>query len=330
MIQITRALAATALAMTGLAQPSPYMEKEVPSPATVDATKPQGWMPKLKVGSNASYGHSHKVIGSPDGTTLQLGALIEGGADWRRGQHEWMNSLAINQSQTKNPLLDDFVKTLDTIEFKSLYLYHLRNHPWVGPFARFRLQSSLFNSYYVNTAQVNAVQAGGAPVTLAPQERLKLTGPFEPLLLRESVGAFAIASDTEKLKLTFKLGPGVQETLVRNGFVLADDAATPEIEFAPLGDVTEFGAEFELDSSGKLSDVGSWSLLINVLQPFIADPDPGKSGVDLLQLDVQGKLSLKLAAWASLDYILLVKRVPLVLDEIQVTNGLLFSASFEI
>ena len=80
-----------------------------------------------------------------------------------------------------------------------------------------------------------------------------------------------------------------------------------------------------------LSDIVSWALLVNVLQPFYSSIDTGpKSGADLLQLDVQGKLSVKLNAWASLDYVLIVKRVPLVPDEVQVSNGLLFAAAFEL
>jgi hypothetical protein len=323
MIQITAlAVAASALAQTA------YMEKDVPAPATADTSKPQGWTPKLKVGSTVSYGHSRKVVGSPDGSTFQLGALIEAAAEWRRGQHGWVNTLAINEAQSKTPLLDDFVKTIDTIEFKSLYLYHLASRPWLGPFARFRLQSSLLPSDFINVGAAPVTTSTG--VTLDPQESTQLTGSFEPLLLRESVGAFAIASDTEKLKLSFKLGPGAQETIVRDGFVLTDDGGTPAVELTPLADVTEIGVELETEGSGKLGEHVSWSLLINLLQPFFADPDPAdKSGVDLLQIDVQGKLSIKLAAWASLDYILLVKRIPLVLDEVQITNGLLFAASFE-
>jgi len=346
------ALLAALFARTAVAQPQTYMEKDVPAPAAVDASKPQGFSPKLKVGSNVSYNHSRKVVGSPDGSTFVIGALIEGALEWRRGQHEWQNTLAINEAQSKNPLLDDFVKSLDTIELKSIYLYHLVKYPWLGPFARVRLQSSLFPGYYVNDQGkdvdvIRTLRNGTSPdrdrtpLELGPQERFRLTDPFEPLLLRESVGAFANAVDKSDLKASFKLGPGAQQTIVANGFVLTEATAVPddpnttsrieefEVRLTQLRDTSELGVEAEAEASGKIAEGVTWSLLVNALQPLYESVDSGRDGLDRMNLDVQGKLTVKLSSWASLDYILLVRRAPTVVDEVQVTNGLLFSASFE-
>ena len=39
---------------------------------------------------------------------------------------------------------------------------------------------------------------------------------------------------------------------------------------------------------------------------------------------------MKLAKWASLDYLLSAKRIPLILDKWQVQNNLLFTTGFDI
>jgi hypothetical protein len=346
-----RLLMAATLAPAALAQQPTYMEKDVHRPAAADAGKPQGWAPRLKLGSNLSFNHNSKVVGSPDGSTFQFGVLLETTANWRRGQHEWQNSLSINEAQSKTPLLDDFIKSLDTVELKSVYLYHLARHPWFGPFGRFRLQSSLLQGDLLTATDVDYnrhFRDGSSDLTgdnlvprLRAQEKFKLTDPFEPLLLRESVGAFAVASDTEKLKMNFKVGPGAQETIVGDGFVVTGTtpfaqrtdlgAVGDRMELKQLEDVNEIGVEFDAEASGKATKDVSWSLTVDLLQPFYTSIDTGSlEGVDLMQVDVAGRLSVKLNKWASLDYVLLVKRIPLVVDEVQVTNGLLLAANFEV
>ena len=78
---------------------------------------------------------------------------------------------------------------------------------------------------------------------MAAQKRFRLTGPFEPLLLRESVGAFANPVDQTDLKVGFKLGAGVQQINVRDGYALADNSDTPEIEVNQLVAIKDVTAD---------------------------------------------------------------------------------------
>jgi hypothetical protein len=43
---------------------------------------------------------------------------------------------------TKNPAIPEFIKNTDALQVESIYLYHLK--PWIGPFARFRLDTAMF------------------------------------------------------------------------------------------------------------------------------------------------------------------------------------------
>ena len=53
-------------------------------------------------------------------------------------------------------------------------------------------------------------------------------------------------------------------------------------------------------------------------------------GIDLLNTELTAKISVKLAKWLSLDYVLSAKRVPLNLDDWQVQNSVLATAGFDI
>ena len=72
-----------------------------------------------------------------------------------------------------------------------------------------------------------------------------------------------------------------------------------------------------------------------MLYPFYSDPEAAiggeiLEGVELTNVEISGKLSVKLAAWASLDYVLSAKYLPLIIDEWQVQNGLLLNSSFNL
>ncbi|MCA9526520.1 MAG: hypothetical protein KC549_09535 [Myxococcales bacterium] len=322
--------------------------------AKLAAEKPlEGWQYKLDVGFNAGYNHSSTVVGQPDGATLQLGIAVNGAADLYAGQHEWHNSLTIAHQQTKTPAIDPFVKTSDNFELMTMWLYKPVVLPWLGPFARARLQTQIFAGHLVfgedknlairdvdgnvvlpgDLTTITVDQADGTTKQfsqLPAQEEYKLTDPFEPLTLRQSVGAFARALDRNDVKVTFTLGLGAQEVLTQEGYTLADDDKTNELEIKQLQDSQQVGVEVGAEASGTIGQQITWSVNANTLYPFIVEADTDLEGVDLTNVEFNGKVGVKLAKWASLDYVLTAKRIPLVLDDWQVQNGVLLSTAFNL
>lgn len=320
--------------------------------AKLEAEKPvEGWQFKADVGFNGGFNHSSTVVGQPDGSTLQLGLAINTAADLYAGQHEWHNALTFGYQQTKTPAIDVFVKTSDNLDLVTMWLYKPAAMPWLGPFARARLQTQLFAGYIVfgedkNVAirdvDGNQVADGLDPATdadgnvidgqnyLPAQKQYQLTKAFEPLTLRESIGAFARALDRNDLKVTFTAGLGAQEVFTRDGFTLSDDDKTSQIEIKQLQDSLQLGVEVSAEAGGTISQQITWSLLANVLHPFIIEADTDLTGLDLTNIELGGKLGVKLAKWASLDYVITAKRVPLVLDDWQIQNGILLSTAFNL
>lgn len=306
----------------------------VPAVASAQDAPPDGWKLRLKAAANLAFTHSSQVVGNPDGLTLTLGGNVDAGADLRRRRHEWQNVALLQHGQTKTPLLDSFLKTTDSLEVMTTYLWHWPNADWFGPFGRIRMTTAILPGSFVQAEDVDVVTtfADGATATqtLPGQTRLELTGAFEPLVLRESAGAFAFLDRGAELHVDFKLGPAVQEILTRDGFVVADDAATPVLEVTQLRSSVETGAELGGEANGTVGPIVTWSIKSNFFYPVTTSIATDIRGLDRLNANIAGKLSIKLTGWASVDYLFTAVRVPLVVDAWQIQNGLVFSASVDL
>lgn len=339
--------------LTASAQDPDYVSNEEAKKVMADAAtdekkkKPDGWQLSLQVGLNVSLSDSQGVPGIENGTTYQIGGAIKGNARLISGDHEWRNSLDITHTRTSAPPLDEFIKSADDLTLKSMYLYHIPSIPWLGPFARFRLSTALFPGELLLAADTpyqvdGAVDADGNPVltTLPGRTALDLTGAFEPLLMRESIGVFVNPLDGDALNLTVSVGAGAQEVITQGGQVVADNPDTPFIEINSLQDSTQIGLEVEITAEGAFTETLTYGLTVNTLTPFYSDPEKSAADpetgetlegpVDLTNIDIGGKLGVKLAKWASLDYVLSAKYLPLIVPEWQVTNSVLLNASFNL
>lgn len=339
---------AVTLASSWLLSSSPAAAQEaVPKEVTAEkalATPkpdvPDGWTLKLTLGGTGSYGHSTNVVGSVDGATIQLGLLITSGASFKHGRSSWENAFRFNETQTRTPQIDSFIKSTDELALESTYLYHLPNIDWFGPFARAFGSTAAFRSYDVRPEAFNVVRTyrDGRPDTaevIGGGDRIPLTQAFEPLLLKESVGAFAHPINEERFTVKAKLGVGLQHVLVGDGFTVAgskDDLGTPQpdLQLKQLSDSTQGGGEAEIEILGALTKDVSWRAKASVFYPFYTSVQTELRGADLLSTDVSGKISARLAKWVSLDYVLSIKRIPLILPTWQVQNNVLLTAGFDV
>lgn len=303
--------------------------KAVLAEAKAEEKPADGWKVGVQVGLNLALSDSRTVPGIVDGTTYQVGAALKGSADLRAGDHEWRNSLEITHTRTSAPPLDEFVKSADEATLRSMYLYHLPGIPWLGPFARVRAQTALFPGE-LRFAEPTQLAVDGVSLD-EPVTEYPLTSAFEPFLLRESIGAFANPLDGKVLNLTVSLGGGAQQIFTQGGEVVSDNPDTPQIEIVSLQDSTQIGVELEVIAEGALTETLTYGFIGNVLYPLYSDPDPAAlEGLEKTNVDLGLKVGVKLAKWASLDYVLSAKYLPLIIDEWQVTNSLLLNASFNL
>lgn len=345
---LTLGLGLFGLSSVASAQVADLKDADVKKKATAStsSTAPDGWKVKMKVGFIGNVGDTNANAASAgagqEGTAVQFGLTLSAEANLKAGHHGLENKFGVQHAQTKTPSLDGFVKTQDNLELMSTYVYRLDNPKWLGPFARVKLQTQAFKGYAVRDVPytVDRTNRDGTVVateTVPAQSKISLTGAFEPIVMRESAGAFARPFTGDDFKLDGKLGLGSQQIIVREGFVVtADDAAMTNLALRQLDNVTEVGAELELLLEGILvKDRLSWKFGANFFLPVITTADKadatGKAnGFDYLNTDIKAGVSLKLSKWASVDYNLTVRKVPLVVDGFQVVHGLIFSAGFDI
>ena len=329
-VSLTLAFAASAQAQT---------DKElVPDEIQTQASDKEGWYPKLTLGATIAFIYTDNVVGSQNGQTWNIGALIDFDIDWYSARlHEWRNALKIREVVSRTPVIDEFIKTSDSFSIESVYLLHIPGVEWLGPFVRATFDTAIFPGDVVlaSSSTFRVKELDGTTADTAG-DRLDLTAAFAPLKLTQSVGMFASPIDTEEVKVEFRAGLGAREVFVQNALVLTDDGDTPDvIEVTRAQDYQQLGGELFFGMKGRVTTeaLGKdrpflYAASVETLFPFFSTPDTGKSGIDLTTLDVQVSLGIKLFSWMSLDYNLRVVREPVILDAFQVQNNLLLNFSY--
>jgi len=316
--------------------PEKEFKEKIFSPKTAE-TSQKKWLLKAKLSCNSSFTNNKNFVGQTDGSIYQFNINTEETANWRSEQHELLNKLHILYGLSKTPQLEDFFKSKDQIQLMSTYMYHLKSIDWFGPFARFSFASSIFKGFYVDSVDQDIVlnYSDGQSKnigTLRANTRLKIVQGFEPMTIRGNLGFFANPFDRKEFKVELKFGTGFQRIITNNGFVLADDSETTEIEFNQLKDYEEAGLELESDISGVFNEKVKWSLMSNFFFPLNDQEDNYRNfdGIDKLNSIIEGKISSKLTKHFSMDYLFVIKRVPLILDEWQIQNGVVINFNYDL
>lgn len=328
-----RQLAALFVLLAGAAAPHAAAAAEDPKtryvpdkPVITAPLTEQGWVGDLALGSSVALAQSSNVVGRIDGTSFAIGLKVNGALDWARDVHEWRNSLTLGETFTRTPAVDEFVKTNDQLLLESIYLYHLKRLPWLGPFARFKLTTALFPGEDVRAAPVSYV---GAVTRTA--DTLRLTDAFTPTTLQQMVGAFGKPVDRKDLALEIKAGFEARQMIADGQLAIADDAATPDIEVTALKTVVQGGPSLGVIGKGVLAEgrvlyAGLAEAMIPAINNQAATDD--RSALELTNVNFEFNLSFKLVSWASVDYQLRAVREPQLIDKWQLQNNLLLSFSY--
>jgi hypothetical protein len=293
--------------------------------------------------------------------TLNFGYIINAGVDFLSNDknHEWVNALLMQLGYSSTPVVDALIKSSDTIDLKSTYLYHIPAVHWFGPFVAFRLTAPMLSGYDVRADDSNVlrldhdeeqlfdnstdpprlIDENGATIdashpdvkTIRSGNRIELTEAFAPLTLRESVGLFALPVNKPLFKLDIRLGFGAWETFVRGGYTLDDNEDTGDIlELRQMQDSNQIGPELGALISGKWKTIILYSLSALLMQPVYQSADTELEGFELLNVEFDAMLGVKIFEWASLDYTLKAYKQPLIVDDWQIQNTLMFTVNFTI
>ncbi|AUX23919.1 uncharacterized protein SOCEGT47_044490 [Sorangium cellulosum] len=327
------ALAIAALALPRAAAADEPAELAAPKQEYVDTPtgsdgRRQGLDWQLSSGATISFTNNASVVGQPDGSTLILGIKLDGLFSYNHAEHEWRNTVALGAGVARTPLIDELVKSRDALNVESIYLYHLI--PTLGPFARLVLETTVFRGADVRPEPATyLIQRRDGTTDTRAGDRLALTSPFQPLMLKQSLGAFYRPVTQDAVNVELRAGAGGRETIARGELAISDDASTPTIEVSELDNVYQLGAEATAEAWGALSEKrvlyrASAEAMIPIARSALP-PGDDRGALELTNIALVGALSFKLVEWASLDYELRAVREPQLIDRFQVQNNLLLT-----
>jgi len=313
-----------------LAQDEVVPVKVIPKKKIEQKKKKDGWDFLLTPGASVSLSDNRSVIGQPEGLTVVLGANVVSGAFFRSGPHEWRSSLNITELFSRSPSLDEFVKSTDLVKLESVYLFNLLD--WLGPFAKVNIDTVLLESFDVRpeATRWSIARSDGSTET-RDGFKLRLGDGFQPLTLKETAGFFADIYDTTGLKAGGRLGVGGVHVFADGALSVKDDDTTPEIEVLELRSYNQFGGVAELSLSGQLYRKKIiYKAKVEIMVPFVNELQAGdeRGTLELTNIEFTASLSFKVFSWLSIDYVFRALRQPQLLDEFQVQNNLLLTASY--
>jgi hypothetical protein len=302
------------------------------SEVTKAAAKPDGWDFSATVGSSISFGDNRKVVGQPSGSSWLMGLQFTGDANLLAGRSEWRNALSLKESFSRTPVIPEFVKASDEFKFDSIYIFRFLP-PWLGVFGRAGVATALLEGKDVRPVAVDYLIPGRDKVFT--NDRLKLTDPFKPFVLKESLGLVYTPVATDPITVEARAGFGGRHTFADGQLVLADKPETVGlIEIGALSTVHQAGAEATVGAWGTAADKRvTYKGQIEAMTPFVHTAlltGDERNVLELTNVEFLATLSFKLVSWASLDYQFKVMREPQVLDEWQIQNSLLLTFSYSL
>ncbi len=322
--------------------------------------RPTEWVrgESLSLGLAGSYTYNNALfVGAQPGSFLQLGGILEGAMNFRKGGHDIDNYLSFQQGILYSPAMGDFAdgdfqKSQDKLVLGTEYRYFLEGVNWFAPYARGEISAQVFPNWFINGVnsdlyqQTDSLNSAGDQYTfeqkaVAAQTKENLTGWFEPIIAEAGVGASFQPKQHRPYFLShFRLGAKGQSIIGNGGFVqvanpataitLNDTAATQvtpsaanEFTFNRVRSVNSFGIDGELVANGAFDKRVLWGAKVGAYYPVmiwgsddVLTPNGVASNVlDVLHVNVDTKVSFKLAEWLSLDWVNRFIRQPFITGE---------------
>lgn len=335
--------------VASLAIASPASAEEgtafVPEERVGTGGKPDGVEWRVDAALNMTLSDNRNVIGQDEGTTITFGYKTAAQLDARSDGHEIRNRALVAATIAYSPVIEDFRKPRDEINYEAIYLYHVVDQ--FGPFVRAAVQTAMLQNFDARRGPTTytvarndgttdtftlgcPTDATGAPVPCT--RRLPLTDPWTPTRLKQSIGLFGQPFASQPFSVEARAGVGAREVFADGQLAINDDADTPEVEVTELRDTWQTGGEGVVELWGDVEDKKvTYRASVEVLVPFAqseAPPAEDKSIVEYTVVEVKAAIGFRLVSWATIDYELGVLREPLVLDTWQVRNQLLLNFGF--
>ena len=295
----------------------------VPDVSSWEAPEVSPWNRRYAIGLSAPFTSTRNVIGASNETTVGADLFFDNYVTYQRGRDLFSSVLELESGfvrvKPEASAARPWQKTHDRLRSDVLYSRFLNAR--VGPYARFGLRTTLFESNTLVTEDTLILRQfvdGRRELAIVPaNSTFPTSDAFSPPEFREGVGLNTRLLRGRSVRLDWRVGAGFRQNRFAGAFFLDDEETTPELEYVEATNFHETGLETTV-----VATVRYRFLLYNTNLDLFSDfgaPEP--------TIDWRSTLSWRLTPELSLDYKVDLRRLPRVSDMNQVAQRLLFRYS---
>ena len=302
------------------------------APASETSVRKLGWTHKGNVAANATLASSQSVVGQTDGSAESYGLGVKTSHVWADELNEWRTTGVYDGSLGRTSSTPRFVKSADDVRVDSTWLGGWPIGPNSGPYARLGAQTAFFAGDDARPAPVNyLISHRDGTTQTANGDALRLTDPFRPLTLKESVGWFWKPIDTKEFRLDLRSGPGAEQAFAEGQFAITGAAPNGDVSVTELRNLSQIGLEGAVAIRGDLNERVSYEATVESLTPFVSNKDAGdpRDPWRLTNFEASAKIAAKVAKWASVSYEYRLVSRPLLVDVAQQSHRALFNIQYD-
>ncbi|GMV40746.1 MAG: hypothetical protein AMXMBFR64_24620 [Myxococcales bacterium] len=280
-----------------------------------DATETtSGWNIDLVLGGSVQFLRSDNVVGKGSASTVNLSAFVE--TLLRYNDPEHLAYFRLNIEEGGDITLPDapYIATTDELELDLLYVYKVTD--WFGPYVRAALETNLVPGYEKLDSPRDTVKLdtdGTVIDTEKEAESVELAGPASPIEVWYGAGGRFTWSPDYWFDLSTRIGVGGRQVFTRDLFVQVDDSDTPELELHRVPDVGQVGIEAAVVLDVLATRYVALNVEFDMLEPFDAWDEP--------VISLRTTVALRIASFASLNYVLRVKDDPALSPDTQIDQA---------
>lgn len=333
---ITVALVFAGVLTAGATALAQSIKEIVPTEVEVAKEFADNFKANVKVGATLNFTNNYQFVGQAEGNAVNFGSNVEAGYLLLRSGHDWRSQLKLLLSFTYGPPLERLMKSNDQFYFDTIYFYHPKGYEWIGPFARFTMESSMLDGQN-NTEGFNDYVDGNGTVVKAASDRFTLTKSFSPITFKEAAGIYARPISKPEIEIIITFGFGAAQVAMSGDQYTLGAYAAPTVVGGPgTYTINKLDPYEQVGIAGGLKLSGTYDSKVKIIYgafcefmvPMYPDLPAGKNYGDMTNVDIGANMSLKVFSWATLDYVLKVVRQPQLLEGWQVQNMLMVTIGY--
>ena len=278
------------------------------------------WNRRHLLGLSAPFDSTRNVVGENNETSFGADLFFDTYVTYQRDRDLFSGILELESGFEKvrpeASAATPWRKTHDRLRVDVLYSRFVNAR--VGPYARFGLRTSLFESNMLVTEDTlisRQLNDGRRESVVVPANSTFPTGDaFSPPEYREGAGLNTRLVQGRAVRLDWRVGAGLRQNRYAGAFFLDDDETTPALEYVEGANFNEIGIETTV-----VATVRYRALLYNANLDLFSELAASEPSIDW-----RSTLSWRLTRELSLDYKVDLLRLPRVSDTIQSAQRVLF------